>query len=284
MTMTPLRQRMITAMQMHGYSPRTHQSYLAAVRDLAKFTRRSPDLLTPADLRRYFEHLVTERKLAPATVRLNYNGIRFFYLEVLSWPAVDLEVTLPKRPQRIPELLTRGEVAAILAACPGERDRTMMALAYGCGLRLSEVVAVRVQDIDGERRLLRVHQGKGAKDRLLPLSPTLLERLRAFWRRYHPRDWLFPGRGIGPISQTTLQKAFTAAKRRAGVSKVGGIHGLRHAFATHQLAAGLQVERLQRLMGHTSIQTTLRYVHWMPSASEGEGELDLLAKLEVDHD
>ena len=279
--MTPLRQRMITAMQMHGYSPRTHESYLAAVRDLAKFTRRSPDQLTPADLRRYFEHLVTERKLAPASVRLNYNGIRFLYLEVLGWPAVDLEVTLPKRPQRIPELLTREEVAAILVACKRERDRTMMALAYGCGLRLSEVVAVRIQDIDGERRLLRVHQGKGAKDRLVPLPPSLLQRLRAYWQRYRPRALLFPGYGGHALSVTTLQKAFTAAKRRAGVCKEGGIHGLRHAFATHQLAAGLGVERLQRIMGHSSIQTTLRYVHWVPSAAEGEGALDLLASLEV---
>jgi len=279
--MSPLRQRMITAMQMHGYSQRTHQSYLAAVADLARFTRRSPDTLTPEDLRRYFEHLVTERKLAPASVRLNYNGIRFLYLQVLGWPAVDLEVTLPKRPQRIPELLTREEVAAILAACDKERDRMMLALAYGCGLRLSEVVAVRIQDIDGERRLLRVHQGKGAKDRLVSLSPSLLERLRAYWQRDRPRELLFPGSGGQPMSLTTVQKAFTAAKRRAGVRKEGGIHGLRHAYATHQLAAGLGVERLQRLMGHSSIQTTLRYVHWIPSAREGEGALDLLARLEV---
>jgi len=115
--MTPLRQRMINAMQMHGFSPRTHASYLAAVRDLARFTRRAPDTLERADLTRYFEHLVLERHLAPASVRLIYNGVRFLYLRVLAWPALDLEVTLPKRPQRIPGLLTRAEVAAILAAC-----------------------------------------------------------------------------------------------------------------------------------------------------------------------
>jgi len=123
---------------------------------LAKFTRRSPDLLKHADLTRYFEHLVVQRRLAPASVRLMYNGIRFLYLKVLGWPTVDLEVTLPKRPQRIPELLTRGAVAAILAACNDPRLRTMLTVCYGCGLRLSEVVALRVQDIDGERRLLRV--------------------------------------------------------------------------------------------------------------------------------
>lgn len=281
--MTSLRERMISAMQMRGFSPRTHASYLGAVRDLAKYTHRAPDTLGRGDLKGYFEHLVTERKLAPASVRLSYNGIRFLYLEVLDWPALDLAVSLPKRPQRIPGLLTRAEVAAILAACPNARYRTMLTLCYGCGLRLSEVLAVRVADIDGERRLLRVEQGKGAKDRLVPLSPTLLEHLRAYWRRYRPGVWLFAGRTGEPLSPSSLQKAFTQAKHQAGVTKVGGIHGLRHAYATHQLAAGLPVERLQRLMGHNNIHTTLRYVHWLPSASEGEGALDLIAQLGAGH-
>ena len=277
--MTPLRQRMISAMQMHGYSPRTHESYLAAVRGLAKYTHRSPDSLSHDDLRRYFEYLVTERQLAPASVRLSYNGIRFLYLQVLNWSTLDLEVVLPKRAQRIPELLTRGEVAAILDACRQTRDRSMLMLAYGCGLRLSEVLALRVADIDGERKLLCIRQGKGAKDRLVPWSPTLLAQLRAYWRSYRPAEWLFAGRSGAPLSTTSLQKASTCGKQQAGGTKVGGIHALRHAYATHQLAAGLRVERLQRLMGHTSIHTTLRYVHWLPSAGDGEGELDLIAQL-----
>jgi integrase/recombinase XerD len=281
--MTTLRQRMITAMQMRGFSARTHESYLDAVRGLAKFTHRAPDTLERGDLQGYFEHLVTQRKLAPASVRLSYNGIRFLYLQVLAWPALDLEVALPKRPQRIPGLLARAEVAAILDACPNARYRTMLTRCYGGGLRLSEVLAVRVADIDGERRLLRVEPGKGAKDRLVPLSPTLLEQLRAYWRLYRPADWLFAGRTGAPLSPTSLQQAFTQAKRQAGVTQVGGIHGLRHAYATHQLAAGLGVERLQRLMGHANIQTTRRYVHWLPSAGEGEGALDLIAQLGAAH-
>jgi integrase len=216
-------------------------------------------------------------------VRLSYNGIRFLYLEVLAWPTLDLEVALPKRPQRIPGLLTRAEVAAILDACADARYRTMLTLCYGCGLRLGEVLAVRVADIDSERKLVRIEQGKGAKDRLVPLSPTLLEHLRAYWRLYRPSDWLFAGKAGEPLCPTSLQKAFTHAKRTAGVTKVGGIHGLRHAYATHQLAAGLGVERLQRLMGHANIQTTLRYVHWLPSAGEGEGALDLIAQLGAGH-
>jgi integrase/recombinase XerD len=281
--MTPLRQRMIDAMHMRGFSPRTHESYLDAVRDLAKWTRRSPDTLSPDDLRGYFHHLVLERHLAPASVRLVYCGIRFLYLQVLAWTEVDLEVALPRRPQRIPELLTRAEVAAILAACDNVRYRTMLAVCYGCGLRLSEVLALRLQDIDGERKLLRIAQGKGAKDRLVPLSPTLLATLRDYWRLYRPTDCLFPGGAAAPLSATSLQKAFTDAKRRAGVTKIGGIHSLRHAYATHQLAAGLHVERLQRLLGHSDIRTTLRYVHWVPSAAEGAGDLDLLARLESGH-
>jgi integrase len=277
--MTPLRQRMITAMQMHGFSTRTHQSYLAAVRGLAKYTHRSPDSLSREDLRGYFQYLVTERHLAPASVRLSYNGIRFLYLQVLDWNTLDLEVVLPKRAQRIPELLARAEVEAILDACTQARYRSMLMLAYGCGLRLTEVLAVRVADIDSERQLLHVRQGKGAKDRLVPLSPTLLVQLRAYWRLYRPADWLFAGRTGVPLSTTSLQKAYTRAKAQAGVTKVGGIHALRHAYATHQLAAGLPVERLQRLMGHTSIHTTLRYVHWLPSAGDGEGALDLIAQL-----
>jgi len=278
--MTPLRAKMIEAMQMHGYSPRTHDSYLASVRGLAKYTRRSPDALSAEELQRYFTYLVIDRKLAPASVRLAYNGIRFLYREVLDWPALDLELTLPKKPQKIPVLLTRGEVARIIAACADARYRMMLLLCYGCGLRLSELLAVRVKDIDGERSLLRVEQGKGAKDRLVPLSPTLLGELRAYWRVFRPRGYLFPGQTPGQaLSPTAIQRVFKRAKAAAGVSKAGGIHGLRHAFATHQLEAGLPVHRLQRLMGHSNLHSTLRYIHWVPSYREGEGELDLIARL-----
>jgi integrase len=275
---------MIEAMQMHGYSPRTHESYLAAVTGLAKYTRRAPDTLAAEDLQRYFTHLVVERKLAPASVSLAYNGIRFLYLKVLDWPALDLELTLPKKPSRIPELLTRQEVARIIAACRDLRWCTMLLLCYGCGLRLSELIAVRVSDIDGERSLLRVTQGKGAKDRLVPLSPTLLAELRGYWRRYRPQGFLFPGQQPGqPLSPTAIQRVFKRAKAAASVTKAGGIHGLRHAFATHQLEAGLPVHRLQRLLGHSNLHSTLRYIHWVPSYREGEGELDLIARLGAAH-
>ena len=285
--MTPLRSTMIKAMRMRGFSARTHQSYLSAVTGLARHTRRSPECLSAADVNRYFEYLVTERELAPASCRLYFNGIRFLYVKVLDWPPADLSIALPKRPQRIPQLLTRAEVARILAACEKRKYRMMLTLCYGCGLRVSELLAVRVSDIDGERKWLRVEQGKGAKDRLVPVSETLLVQLRAYWRRHHPREWMFPGRVPGqPLCATSVQKTYTRAKARAGVTRIGGIHSLRHAYASHLLEAGLPVHRLQRLMGHQNLQSTLRYVHWVPSYREGEGEgdLDLIAKLEVDHD
>ena len=195
--MTSLRAEMIRAMQMRGFSERTHGSYLAAVGNLARYFQCSPDRLGNAELNRYFEHLVTERHLAPASCRLFLNGIRFFYVEVLKRPKLDLTIALPKLPQRIPELLTCAEVGWLISSCTNRKHRMALTLCYGCGLRLSELVAVKVAAIDGERRLLRIEQGKGAKDRLLPVSETLLAQLRDYWRRYHPKLWLFPGRGPG---------------------------------------------------------------------------------------
>ena len=282
--MTPLRSHMIKAMQMRGFSPRTHRSYLAAVTDLARYTQRSPADLKVSDLEAYSEYLVIERKLSGASCRVFLNGIRFLYLHVLKRPDFNVEIALPKKPQRIPELLTASEVRRILNACPNAKHRMMFALGYGCGLRVSELVSLSLSDIDSERGLLRIEQGKGAKDRLVPLSNTLLHQLRDYWRSYRPFDCLFPSRTLTQrLSITSTQKAFSAAKVRAGVDKIGGIHSLRHAYATHQLEAGLPVHRLQRLLGHRDLHSTLRYVHWVPDYREGAGEHDLVLALEVDH-
>jgi len=281
--MTPLRAAMIRAMQVRGFSPRTHRSYLAAVTDLARYHRRSPAELEVKDLCRYFEHLAIERELSASSCRLALNSVRFLYLDVLERPAFDVPIPVPKRPQRIPELLSLAEVARILAACAFSKHQTMLTLCYGCGLRVSELVAVRVGDIDGERARLRIEQGKGAKDRLVPLSPTLLERLREYWRAFHPKHYLFPSRAPSrPLHPTSAQKAYQQAKARAGITKIGGIHALRHAYATHQLEAGLPVHRLQRLLGHRTIHSTLRYVHWVPDYREGSGAHDLIAQLDLE--
>ncbi len=284
--MTRLRQQMIAAMRQRGFSVRTHHSYLHAVTELAKFYRRSPDGLAVGELQRFFDHLAQQRSLSPASCRLYLNGIRFLYLQVLQWPSFDVRLVVPARAQRIPELLGRAEVRRIFAACTNARHRMLLETTYGCGLRVSEVVALRVRDIDGERGLLRIEQGKGARDRLVTLAPALLDRLRAYWRVYHPGLWLFPsGRDAAShLNISSAQKIYTAAKARAGVDKVGGIHALRHAYATHQLECGLAVHELQHQLGHRHLRTTQRYLHWVPAtARAGAGHADLVGTLEVGH-
>ena len=282
--MTALRQKMIDAMQVRGFSVRTHESYLAAVSDLARYYHRPPDQLNVDELQAYFLYLVKERGLSGASCRLYLNGIRFLYLQVLDWERCDIPLQVPKAAQRIPELLTRAEVGRILSACRNPKHRMLLMTCYGCGLRVSELVALKVRDIDSERHLLRIEQGKGAKDRQGMLSPSLLERLRGYWRHYHPRLWLFPRRDTEvALGISTSQRVFTRAKRRAGIDKVGGIHSLRHAYATHQLEAGMPVHQLQRLLGHQNIHSTLRYVHWVPGHPEGRCGADLIGALEVDH-
>lgn len=285
--MTPLRQQMIAAMRQRGFSVRTHESYLNAVNELARYYRRSPDRLRVDELQGFFNWLAQERELAPATCRLYLNGIRFVYVQVLGWSSFDVRWVVPRREQRIPELLTRSEVRRILEACRNPKHRTLLETTYGCGLRVSEAVSVRVRDIDGERRLLRVEQGKGAKDRMVVIAPTLLDHLRRYWSLWRPREWLFPSRRMdtAPMGVTTAQRVFTQAKARAGVERVGGIHSLRHAYAMHQLEQGLPVHELQHLLGHTNRQSTQRYVHWLPGhVGQGRTHGDLLASPEVRHD
>lgn len=284
--MTPLRAQMIDAMQVRGFSPRTHQSYLAAVAGLAGFYHRSPDTLTPEEVREYFTYLVITRQLAPASCRVALHGVRFLFLTVLERAEFDVPIPLPKRPQRIPELLTRKEIARLLAATSNPKEHALLATGYGCGLRVTELVGLKVRHIDGERGLLRVDRGKGAKDRQVTLPPTLLTTLRAYWRHYRPSDWLFPGRREGDtISVATAQKIFHRAKAKAGIRKDGGIHSLRHAYATHQLAAGLPVLALQQQLGHGNLRSTLPYLHWVPGYQEGTGAKDLIGALdaEVNH-
>jgi site-specific recombinase XerD len=281
--MTKLRQAMIDAMLVRGFAARTHESYLNAVEGLAKYYHRSPARLDTGEIQDYFLYLVKERHLAPASCRLSLNGIRFLYQEVLH-RKFEAKIQVPKRPQRIPELLTRQEVAAILAACINRKHRVLLAVCYACGLRVSELVNLKVRDIDGERRLLRIDQGKGAKDRMVEIPETLLLQLRRYWQLFHPPEWLFPGRDPAvALGISSIQKCFTASKRKAGVDKVGGIHSLRHAYATHQLAAGMPITQLQQQMGHRNIHSTLRYVHWVPNYLGGDHGTDLLADLEADH-
>jgi integrase len=282
--MTALRQKMIDAMRMRGFSVRTHKSYLSAVSELALYYKRSPEALGVEELQGFFAHLALERNLSGATCRLYLNAVRFLYLQVLEWPSFDVPMTIPKKAQRIPELLTGAEVGRIVACCANPKHRMLLCTCYGCGLRVGEVVRLQVRHIDGERHLLRVEQGKGAKDRLVIVPEALLDALRRYWRLYHPTLWLFPGhRPDVALSISSAQRVYQRAKARAGVDKVGGIHSLRHAYATHQLEAGFPVHALQRLLGHQNLRSTLRYVHWVPDyRAGGTRHHDLIGALEVE--
>jgi len=285
--MTRLREQMIGAMQQRGFSIRTHQSYLAAVRDLAKYFHKPPDQLQAVQLQDYFVYLVQERHLSGASCRLYLNGIRFLYLQVLHWEHFDVPIQYPRRAQRIPELLTRQEVKRLIDACHNHKHRILLLTCYGCGLRVSELVALKVRDIDGERRLLRVQQGKGAKDRAVVLTTVLLDHLRWYWRIYRPAYWVFPNytRPQSHLSISTAQKVFSQAKVRSGIQKIGGVHSLRHAYATHQLENGLPVHELQQQLGHGNLRSTLRYLHWVPSVLPAQRPVsDLVGQLEVRHD
>jgi integrase len=223
-----------------------------------------------------------ERELSGASCRVIYNGIRFLYLQVLDWKEFDVPVAMPKLVRRIPELLTRAEVAALLGALSNRKHRMLLTLAYGCGLRVSEVVSIKVRQIDGERHLLRVEQGKGGKDRLVMISDGLLARLRQYWSSHRPVRWLFPSREPEEcVSVDTAQKAYRNARGRVGLEKIGGFHSLRHAYATHQLEDGMPVHVLQRQLGHSDLRTTMRYLHWVPDYRQGHsGNSDLIERLE----
>jgi len=282
--MTPLRQKMMDAMLVRGFSVRTQQSYVDAVNQIAKYYKCSPEGLDTDQIQAWFLYLVKQRQLSPASCRLYLNGIRFLYLQVLGWDTFAIEIHTPKRAQRIPELLSRAEVARILCACSNFKHRAMLTTCYACGLRVSELVALQVKQIDSDRHVIRIEQGKGARDRQVILGDHLLTLLRGYWQMHRPVQWLFYGRDPErALSIISAQKMFVRAKQRASIDKVGGIHSLRHAYATHQLEAGMPVHQLQRLLGHNNLQSTMRYLHWTPTHQSGAG-IDLLAGLGVRHD
>ena len=285
--MTPLRQQMIEAMKQRGFSDKTHQAYLGAVQSLAAYFHQSPDQICAQQIQQYFVYLVQERDLCGSSCRLHLNGLRFLYLQVLGWQSFDIPIHFPKKAQRIPELLTRSEIRRIVQACKNYKHQMMLLTCYGCGLRVSELVRIRVKDIDGERQLLRIEQGKGAKDRLVVIPDSLLNLLRQYWLRYRPTLWLFPN-GNTPrlhLSISSIQRVFKRAKAEAGIDKKGGIHSIRHAYATHQLEQGVAIHRLQQQLGHNDLHSTLRYVHWLPNYQQGQKHFnDLIAGLEEDSD
>jgi len=259
--MTPLRQRMVEDMRVRNLSSNTQRAYLQQVGAFAKHFGRSPATLGPEEIRAWQLHLVEVRQLARSSLVTATAALRFLYTVTLKrdW-AVD-DIVMSKKPRTLPVILSREEVTIFLESIRSFKHRTILMAAYAGGLRISEVTRLKVSDIDSQRMVLRVEQGKGQVDRYVMLSPRLLEILRTYWQAGRPQHWLFPGRFPDQsIDPATIRLACQQARRRAGISKPVTPHSLRHAFATHLLESGTDVRTIQLLLGHRSLATTSRYL------------------------
>lgn len=260
--MTPLRRQMIQDMQLRGLSPRTQRSYVDAVRGIAKFYHQSPDRLSENEIRQFFLHLINEKKAARSTTTIYLCGIKFLYETTLrrNFPVFDL--IRPKKEKKLPVILSLKEVRELLTMVRNPVIRMALTMIYSCGLRLSEGTHLHVADIDSDRMQVRVRNGKGGKDRYVPLPARTLELLRSYQRSFQPQSWLFPARGAKePISPTSLQKTFKLVVHQSGIGKDASIHTLRHSYATHLLENGVNLRVIQEILGHRSSQTTALYAH-----------------------
>jgi site-specific recombinase XerD len=277
---------MLDALILRGMALRTQESYIEAVARLARHYWRSPDTLSAEQVQQYLLHLLRDLQRSRSTVNQYGCAFRFFFGTVLGVDGKQFHIPLGIAPQRLPEILSREEIARLLAVTTRLGPRTFLMLAYGTGLRLSELCHLRVCDIDShaDRMCIRVVQGKGGKDRYVPLAPDVLQALRTWWRSARPQLWFFPGQGDGsqPINAATAQKWYQAARSDAGITKRGGIHTLRHCYATHTLEAGADLYSLSQWLGHRHVSTTSRYLHLArPDAPDGarRNPLNLLAAL-----
>lgn len=264
--MTILRQRLIEEIQLRGFSPRTQSAYVFYVTGLARFYHRSPDQISDEELRNYLLYLLRERHLSPNSLIVAVSALRFFYGHVLHRPTQAIEEALPRmrRPVQRPRVYSIQELERLFGLPRlNRKHRALFLTAYAAGLRVSELCHLRIAHLLSDRHQIHVVGGKGRKDRYTLLSPRLLQELRAYWQLYRPQDWLFPSTTgpERPITETAVQRAFTKAVRAAGLPERGGIHSLRHSFATHLLEAGVDPLTLQRLLGHNHLGSTTTYLH-----------------------
>jgi site-specific recombinase XerD len=272
--MTSLRQRMLDAMVLRGMATRTQEAYTEAIARLARYHRRSPDTLTAEEVQRYLLHQLQDRHLSRSSVNQYASACRFLYGTVLGLNGKAFEIPLAPAPQRLPEILSREELTRLFAVARHLKSRTFLMLAYGTGLRLSELCHLRVADIDSapDRMCIRVEQGKGGKDRYVPLAPDVLDLLRTWWRVGRSRPWLFVAQSdaLQPLQPESAQRWYRSACAHAGITKRGGIHTLRHCYATHLLEAGVDLHSLSQWLGHSQVSTTTRYLHLArPDAPDG---------------
>lgn len=276
--MTPLRQRMTEDMQVRNLALNTQTSYVQQVALFARHFNKSPEELGPEDIRAYQVYLTNEKKLAPGSVLIAVAALRFLYKVSLrkDWTFEDV-IPAPKKPQKLPVVLSPEEVLQFLDCVANTRHRAILTTCYAAGLRISEAVHLKPPDIDSQRMVIRVEQGKGQKDRYVMLSPKLLETLRSYWRVMHPKGLLFEGVSGQPITRSAVEQACQKARRLSGIRKPISPHSMRHAFAVHLLESGTDVRTIQLLLGHRSLATTARYLRIATSkVCSTSSPLDLL--------
>ena len=264
--MTHIRQLMLDELQRRNYSPSTVRCYIHAVEDFAKYFHRSPERLGPNHIREYQVHLFRDRKLSPGTIQSRSAALRFLFVKTLRRPYLLDEIPFPKRPRKLPTVLSPEEVARLIDSARNLMHRTMLMTLYATGLRRAELCHLKVTDIDSERMVIHVHQGKGSRDRDVLLTPKLLDTLREYWRWMKPKTYLFPGmvnnwRADVPITEKIVWAAVDEAARQAGIKKHVSPHTLRHSFATHMLEAGADLRTIQVLLGHSKLEHSTVYLH-----------------------
>jgi site-specific recombinase XerD len=268
--MSALRQKMIEDMQLHGYAERTQEAYLSAVRQLAKYYQKPPDQIDEEELRGYFLFLKNEKHAARNTCTVALCGIKFFFQHTLGREWKTFDFLRPPREKKLPVVLSVDEVSRILKRVRRRHYRVCLSTIYACGLRLLEGAHLKVSDIDGQRKMLHIHQAKGNKDRYVPIPDTCLNLLRHYWCVHRNPVWLFPSRyeNTKPMHESGLQRAFRAAVRESGLHKKATVHTLRHSYATHLLEAGLNLRLIQSYLGHASPATTAIYTHLTQPSNE----------------
>jgi integrase/recombinase XerD len=260
--MTTLRQRMIEDMRVRNLSPNTQQLYVDRVAKFAQYFGKSPELLGPEDVRTYQVYLIHQKGASSSMLQQTVCALRFLYRNTLGKEWLLPYIPAPKREMKLPVVLSQEELSRFFDNLPNLKHRALIMAAYATGMRVSEVVSLRVADIDSERMMIRVEQGKGRKDRCVMLSPNLLELLRAYWKVARPADWLFPGRRPGThLTTKRIHQVCVRASAAAGLTRRATVRALRHCFATHLLEAGANIRVIQILLGHRSLRTTARYTH-----------------------
>ena len=260
--MTELRHRMIQDMQLRGLAPGTQRVYIEGVKSLARHYGRSPDQLTEEQIRQFFLYLTETRHLARSTLRVYLYAIKFLFRMTLNRPWPVFELLRVRKSKKLPVVLSPDEVRQLLAHIRRPDARMVAILLYSCGLRVSEAARLRADHIDSKRRVVCVRNGKGNKDRYVPLPTRTLQLLRAYWREHRPPAWLFPSRdGSRPLGGGRVRACIKAAAAQCGITKNVGCHTLRHTYATHLLEHGIDLRVISGLLGHRSLRTTARYAH-----------------------